>query len=131
MPPTQAGVCGALKTRIDPQTSSMAHPPPLQPEYNTPPPALPTGKATASMVCGILSLVLVCCLWPVALVLAIVAVALGASVQRDARRGLAGGAGMAQAGIICGGIVILLATAALVLMLVGSALSVVPHAHGR
>ena len=86
----------------------MAHPPPLQPEYYNPGPPLPTGPATASMVCGIVSLVMLCAFFPIALPLAIVAVALGGRAQRDARLGIGGGSASAHAGVVCGSIVLIL-----------------------
>ena len=88
----------------------MATPPPLQqPNYygpgdgsDRPPPA---GMAVASMVCGIVSVPLLC-LWPVAVVLAIVAIVLGLMARGQARRGVASGRGMATAGVVCGGVTI-------------------------
>jgi hypothetical protein len=61
------------------------------------------GQAIASMVCGIISLV-ICCLWFVAGPLAIVAVALGHVAISKAKNDPArfGGKGMARAGLVTG-----------------------------
>ena len=97
----------------------MAYPPPLQPNYYTPPPGQPppAGLAVASMVCGIVSIPLLC-FWPVSIPLAIVAVVLGLIARGQVRRGTAGGGGMAVAGIVCGAI-------PLVIVLVGICIVVV------
>ncbi len=76
-----------------------------QPDYMGYPPgsAPSSGLAIASMVCGIVSLVLVC-LWFISLPTSIVAIVLGNVAKGQIRRGEAGGQGMATAGIICGSI---------------------------
>lgn len=75
-----------------------------------PPPGLPgqpntptDGLAIAAMVVGILSIVGICC-WPVAIVLAIVAIVLGHVSARSIKssQGAKAGAGMAKAGFILG-----------------------------
>ncbi len=102
----------------------MAHPPPLQPEYYTPPPAgPPAGRAVAGMVCGIVSLPLLC-FWPLSLPLAIVAVVLSGNAQRAVRRGTGGGAGMARAGLFCGTITLVLLATALVIFVALAVISV-------
>ncbi|MFF2009239.1 DUF4190 domain-containing protein [Streptomyces sp. NPDC058195] len=57
---------------------------------------LPSGKATASMVLGILGLVLI------PIILPIIALVLGVSAKRMADRGEGGGRGQAVAGIVMG-----------------------------
>ena len=111
-------------------------PPPFQPEYysvvpgSTPPPA---GLAVASMVCGIVSIPLLCA-WPVAIPLGIVAVVLGFVAKGHVRRGTGGGSGMAMAGIICGAVplvfvavVILVAIAAAITAALASSGGTVHH----
>ncbi|WP_317445669.1 DUF4190 domain-containing protein [Streptomyces collinus] len=67
------------------------------------------GMGTASLVLGILSVVGFCA-WPMAIVMAVLAVVLGSLGRAKARRGEADNPGVALAGIICGaaGIVLLL-----------------------
>ncbi len=67
------------------------------------------GLGTASLVVGIVSVVLFC-LWPLAIILGILAVVFGLIARGRARRGEATNAGQALAGIICGGVGIILAT---------------------
>ncbi|MGW2745643.1 DUF4190 domain-containing protein [Streptomyces sp. NPDC001450] len=76
--------------------------PGLQPQPNN-------GMGTASLVLGILATVGFCA-WPLALVMGVVAVVLGALGRGKARRGEATNPGVALAGIICGaaGIVLVL-----------------------
>ncbi|MET9918371.1 DUF4190 domain-containing protein [Streptomyces sp. NPDC006435] len=78
---------------------------PNGPGYAAQPPAgygypvaaqLPSGKATASMVLGILGLVLI------PIILPIIALCLGISAKRMADRGEGGGRGQAVAGIVMG-----------------------------
>lgn len=73
------------------------------------------GQAIASMVCGIISLV-ICCLWFVSGPLAIVAIALGHVAISKAKKDPArfGGKGMARAGLITGYIGLVCAIAMLV-----------------
>jgi hypothetical protein len=61
-----------------------------------------SGKATASMILGILSLPALL-FWPVSVVLALVGLTLGFIARGEAKRGMEGG-GMAMAGIVCSGI---------------------------
>ncbi|SFX12221.1 protein of unknown function [Streptomyces atratus] len=77
------------------------------PGYDAQPPAgygypggapLPSGKATASMVLGILGLVLI------PIILPIIALCLGISAKRMADRGQGGGRGQAVAGIVMGSV---------------------------
>ncbi|MGW1405102.1 DUF4190 domain-containing protein [Streptomyces sp. NPDC002403] len=77
------------------------------PGYGTQPPAgygypggapLPSGKATASMVLGILGLLLI------PIILPIIALCLGISAKRMADRGQGGGRGQAVAGIVMGSV---------------------------
>lgn len=65
--------------------------------YGAAPVKKPVGLGVASMVCGILSLVLSCCVPYLPLILALVAVVLGAmGIKKNA------GKGMAIAGLVCG-----------------------------
>lgn len=75
-----------------------------------------SGLAIASMVCGIVSIVL-CCIWYISIILAIVAVVLGVI---NNVKGL-GGKGMAIAGIVTGAIGIILAVALIALVAFGVA----------
>lgn len=59
---------------------------------------LPSGKATASMVLGILGLLLI------PIILPIIALCLGISAKRMADRGQGGGRGQAVAGIVMGSV---------------------------
>ena len=79
--------------------------PPFQPNYYGGPPGgpLPAGMAIASMVCGIVSIPLIC-VWFASFPLAVVAVTLGLIARGRARRGVAAGGGMATAGVACGGV---------------------------
>ena len=108
----------------------MAYPPPLQPNYYTPQgPPPPSGLAIASMVCGILSIPLLCA-WPVSIPLAVVAVVLGLVARGQVRRGVAGGGGMAIAGIVCGAVPLAAVAVGLIIfltVLVGG----VASSHGR
>jgi hypothetical protein len=70
--------------------------------YAEPQQRKPSGLAVASMVCGIVSVPLLC-IWFMALPLAIVALILGIIARNAVRRGEAGGGGMATAGIACAG----------------------------
>lgn len=55
------------------------------------------GFGVASMVCGIIALLVGCCLGPIGIVLAIIAVVLGAvSIKKNS------GKGMGIAGLVCG-----------------------------
>ena len=58
----------------------------------------PAGLSIASMVCGIVALVIYCCIPAVSLILGLVAVVLGAIALKNQ----AGGKGMAIAGLVCG-----------------------------
>ncbi|KUN76741.1 hypothetical protein AQJ66_34950 [Streptomyces bungoensis] len=76
---------------------------PAAPGYGWPgmPPQPNNGMGTASLVLGILATVGFCA-WPLALVMGIVAIVLGALGRGKARRGEATNPGVALAGIICG-----------------------------
>ncbi|MFI2202721.1 DUF4190 domain-containing protein [Streptomyces sp. NPDC020192] len=65
-------------------------------------PAPSNGMGTAALVCGILATVGFL-MWPVALVLGILAIIFGAVGRGKAKRGEATNPGMALAGLICGG----------------------------
>ena len=69
---------------------------------------LPKGLAIASMVLGIVSLVLFCA-WPISGPCAIVGLILGIIAGGRAKRGEAGGRGMATAGVITSAIAIVAA----------------------
>lgn len=90
-------------------------PPPYAPTaYQPPPPGFDgapagnSGKAIASMVCGIIGLPFSCCCFPVGLILGGVALVLGIIGRREiaASGGVKGGGGMALAGLILGGVCI-------------------------
>ncbi|WP_247197506.1 DUF4190 domain-containing protein [Streptomyces sp. GESEQ-35] len=74
------------------------------------------GMGTAGLVLGILAAV-VFCLWPVAIVLGILAVIFGALGRGKARRGEATNPGQALGGIICGAVGIVLAIGVFALVL--------------
>ncbi|MEV6174003.1 hypothetical protein AB0L99_38035 [Streptomyces sp. NPDC051954] len=79
-------------------------------------PAPANGMGTAGLVLGILAAV-VFCLWPVAIVLGILAVIFGALGRGKARRGEATNPGQALGGIICGAVGIVLALGVFALVL--------------
>ncbi|MER7176746.1 DUF4190 domain-containing protein, partial [Streptomyces mesophilus] len=74
-----------------------------QPGYGWPHMPLPAnnGMGTASLVLGIIATVLFC-LWPVAIIVGILAIIFGAIGRGKARRGEANNGGQALAGLICG-----------------------------
>lgn len=88
---------------------------PGAPGYGWPmmPPAPSNGMGTAGLVLGIISAV-VFCLWPVAIILGILAVIFGVLGRRKARHGEANNPGQALAGIICGAVGIALGIAMIV-----------------
>ncbi|WP_405822719.1 DUF4190 domain-containing protein [Streptomyces sp. NBC_01390] len=75
------------------------------------------GLGTASLVVGIISAVFFC-LWPLAIILGILAVIFGLITRGRARRGQATNPGQALAGIICGAVAIVIAAAFGVLTIV-------------
>jgi len=91
-----------------PEPSPQPGPPPgehYQPQYAVAPPT--NGKATASLVVGVTTLVLS---WCCGLgVLGLVAIVLGAKARSEIRRsgGYQGGAGLATAGIATGAVAVL------------------------
>jgi len=69
-----------------------------------------SGMSIASMVCGIVGIVVSCLFWPVGIVLAIVAVILGIlGLNEIKKQPEIGGRGMAITGIVLGGISLVLA----------------------
>jgi len=111
-----AGKVPELQAILSPSAPSASEfppaPAPVSPYASSPvshPPAavafgpVSQGQAIASMVCGIVSLV-ICCLWFVSGPLAIVAVVLGHVAISKAKKDPArfGGKGMARAGLITG-----------------------------
>ncbi|MET9549702.1 DUF4190 domain-containing protein [Streptomyces sp. NPDC006627] len=84
-------------------------------------PAMPmapaNGMGVTGLVLGIIATVGFC-LWPLAIVLGILAVIFGAVGRGKARRGEATNGGQALAGIICGAVGIVLAVVLLVIILV-------------
>lgn len=74
------------------------------PQPGIPQPGLPQGLAVASMVLGIVSVVLFCIPW-VNLICGILAVTFGAVTLKKVNAGLAGGKGMAITGLVLGIIV--------------------------
>ena len=110
--------------------SDYGTPPPAygQPGYGAPPPAYgpgygpkPKGLAIASMVCGIVSIVLWCIPY-LTLPLGIAAVVTGVLANKKVRLGEADGAGMAKAGLITGIIGIVIAVLIFILALIGYSL---------
>lgn len=96
-----------------PQAPNAAPPPPGAPMPGQPggmPPGagLPKGLAIASMVCGIVALVLFC-IWFISIPTAIVAIILGVVAKGKVKSGQAAGGGMATAGLVCGTIGLVLA----------------------
>lgn len=73
------------------------------------------GLSTASLVLGIISLVIFC-LWPVAIILGVLAVILGFVGRRRAKRGESTNPGQALAGIICGAVGVVLGVTLVVLL---------------
>ncbi|MFJ5678436.1 DUF4190 domain-containing protein [Streptomyces sp. NPDC093097] len=94
----------------------MSQAPPLNNPAQHPgyaaPAELPNGQAVASMVLGILGLLII------PIVLPIIALCLGISARRKADRGEAGGRGMAIAGIVLGSVGCALAVLAIVVAVV-------------
>ena len=75
--------------------------------------AVKDGRATASMILGILAIPLMILFWPIGLVLAVVGIVLGVISRNNIRRnGLAGG-GQATAGIACSVVALVLFVAVL------------------
>ncbi|WP_246113971.1 DUF4190 domain-containing protein [Streptomyces montanus] len=93
------------------------------PGYGWPgmPMAPSNGLGTAGLVLGIIAAVGFC-LWPLAIVVGILAVIFGAVGRGKARRGEATNPGQALAGIICGAVGIVLGVAVGVLVIVGPGL---------
>ncbi|WP_406374696.1 DUF4190 domain-containing protein [Streptomyces sp. NBC_00647] len=75
------------------------------------------GMGTAGLVLGIIAAVLFC-VWPLAIVLGILAVIFGLIGRGKARRGEATNPGQALAGVICGAVGVALAIALLVIIIV-------------
>jgi hypothetical protein len=78
----------------------------MSPGYGQPAPS--SGLSIASMVLGIVSLVLFC-FWYVSIPCAIIAIVLGFIARGKVKAGTGGAGGMAMAGIVCASISILLA----------------------
>ncbi|MFF4212636.1 DUF4190 domain-containing protein [Streptomyces sp. NPDC001796] len=74
------------------------------------------GMGIASLVLGVISLVLFC-LWPVAMIVGVLAVVFGIITRRKVRRGEATNGGMALAGVICGAIGLVLSAVLLIVLL--------------
>ncbi|MFI6943479.1 DUF4190 domain-containing protein [Streptomyces sp. NPDC050418] len=92
-----------------------------QPGYGWPHMPLPAsnGMGTASLVLGIISAVLFC-LWPVAIIVGVLAIIFGAIGRGKASRGEANNAGQALAGLICGCVGTALAVIFLILVVVNN-----------
>jgi Domain of unknown function (DUF4190) len=90
------------------------------PNYQTPfsPQSLPTGMSVASMVLGIISLVLFC-VWYISLPCGIIGLVLGLVAKGKIQRGEAGGGSMAQTGVVCSIIALGLAVLIIILAIVG------------
>ncbi|MGW2087961.1 DUF4190 domain-containing protein [Streptomyces sp. NPDC001880] len=91
----QSGIAGGANGTQAPDGPGYGAQPPAGYGYPGGAP-LPSGKATASMVLGILGLVLI------PIILPIIALCLGISAKRMADRGEGGGRGQAVAGIVMG-----------------------------
>ncbi|MEV5202020.1 DUF4190 domain-containing protein [Streptomyces sp. NPDC053720] len=91
----QSGIAGGATAIQAPGGPGYGAQPPVGHGYAGAAP-LPSGKATASMVLGILGLVLI------PIILPIIALCLGVSAKRMADRGEGGGRGQAVAGIAMG-----------------------------
>ncbi len=76
-----------------------------QPGYGWPhmPMGLSNGMGTTSLVLGIIACVLFC-LWPVAIIVGVLAIIFGAIGRGKARKGEANNGGQALAGLICGSV---------------------------
>ncbi len=79
-------------------------------QYQEPVQAKNNGMAIGSMICGIISLLLSCCFWYVALPVAIAGIVLGILVIKNKK----GGKGMAIAGLVLSGITVIIAILALI-----------------
>jgi hypothetical protein len=77
------------------------------------------GMGTASLVLGIISVV-VFCLWPVAIIVGVLAVIFGVVGRRKVRRGEATNGGMALTGLICGLVGVVLGIVLLVVFIAAS-----------
>ena len=87
----------------------------VQPPYGAPPQEGSSGMAVASMVLGLLAILLSCCLYPVAFLLALIGLILGAvAIKKDTP-----GKGMAIAGLVLS--LISIAIAVLFIVVVASA----------
>lgn len=91
---------------------------PYPPMYQSTDAPKPSGLAVASMVLGIISLVLFC-LWYLSIPCAIIGLSLGLVANGKAKRGEGGGGGMAKAGIICTIIALALDALMVVLLILG------------
>ena len=89
--------------------------PPQESDYRQPG---GSGLAIASMVLGLVSVVIFC-IWYVALPCAIIAVVLGFIARAKANRGEASGGGMAMAGIVLGFVAIGIAVLVIILAIIG------------
>jgi hypothetical protein len=102
----------------------MSEPPPVRPDYAPPPSGvqLPNTLALSSMICGILSLVMLCagCAFVfisfISPVLAIAAIVLAVMARREIAAGRQRGQGMAVAGLVCGVVALLLFIIGVVIM---------------
>lgn len=117
-----------------PTGDSYGTPPPAQPGYNQPPAygqpgdygqtgygygaPKPKGLSIASMVCGIVSIVLWCFPY-LGLPVGIAAVVTGVMANKKIQQGQADGAGMAKAGLITGIIGIVIAVLMIILAIIG------------
>ncbi|MGW1728514.1 hypothetical protein ACWCQK_37220 [Streptomyces sp. NPDC002306] len=82
-------------------------------------PLMNNGLGTAGLVLGILSAI-VFCLWPIAIVLGVLAVIFGVIGRKRGNRGEASNGGQALAGAICGGVGIALGIGMIFLLFVAS-----------
>jgi phosphate/sulfate permease len=91
------------------------------PSYQTPQPSQSQGMSVASLVLGIIALVLFC-VWYISIPCAVIAIVLGSMAGGKARRGEGGGAGLARAGVICAIVAVALDILIIILAIVGISL---------
>jgi uncharacterized protein DUF4190 len=99
----------------------QGQPPSVQPPYGQPSygqPSPSSGMAIGSLITGILSIP-ACCAWFISIPLGLCAVILGFLAKGKIARGQATGSGLATAGIITGGIGLLLSIGLNVAVLIG------------
>lgn len=101
---------GTFAEPVKPQPSYYQYNPEMNNTYAEPEEPQGKGLAIAGMVCGIVALVMICCLWPIAVILGIAGLALSiiALVKKQSK-------GMSIAGIITSGLALLFSIALVIL----------------